>query len=156
MWKRSDDFKNAVENLHFKYDVLSEYKSNSLRSLVYSKFTNTPNYSYPLWENLHSFKGVIFDFAWEWLSDLLKDEKVIIFFEEANDKLAFVIMDGSVIPQIMNECPAMTFYITNENVDFLYAYHHDHSIFRVCGSAKEKFEKYISKIGINVDVYSAN
>ncbi len=154
MWRESEQYKNALIYLGINYIILDADSANRLRQTIYIKFTKNRQYLYPLWEQLTDFKGVIFDFAWEWFSELLKDDEVIVFFEEANDKSVFVLNNGGVIPEIMNECPAMTFYVTNTQAEFLYAYHSDHSIFRVSGNVTQKFEDYIVSNNINVSIYS--
>lgn len=154
MWKESKEYKNALSKLNISYSILEDDITEKLRHVIYSKFTKNKDYQYPLWEHLTDFKGVIFDFAWEWLSALLMDNEVIVFFEEVNDKTAFLLKNGGDIPLIMNECPAMTFYVMNIQADFLYAYHSDHSIFRVVGNAKDKFENYIRSSSIEVSIHS--
>jgi hypothetical protein len=155
MWKESEECIQAMVDSEIDYTLLDEVSANKLKETIYSRFTKDTSYQYPLWEQLAAFRSVIFDFAWEWYSELLRNTKVIVFFEEANDKSAFVLNDGGVIPEIMYECPAMTFYVTNESADFLYAFHSDHSILRVSGNAQGKLERYIRDNNINVQVHQS-
>ena len=145
MWTESGEIKSALTELNLNWITLAPLEAAEVTNKVVARFTEGGKYSYPLWEHLNAFTGVVKEFAWEWFEQLLNDKQVVLFFEKDDDKTVFFLKDGSEIVKVMNNSTRMTFYVSNLDADFLYAYHSDHSIFRVCGSARVGFKEFVKK-----------
>jgi hypothetical protein len=157
MWTEGEEVRNAVRELKLPIIAFPQNEAALIRTRVYQKFTTRSRYSYPLWEHLASTSRVIYDFAWQWFTSLLKEREVVLFFEEDNDKSVFSIPNGSAIVSIMENCPGMTFYVTNLEADYLYSYHNDHSVFSVSGTEERKrFKEFTKSNQIIVEIHEYN
>jgi len=138
MWTPSEEFKKSILELGMEYNILPKAEALALKQKAYSNFAAHQRYDYPLWERLKPCDSVTREFVWRWFKDLLKNEKVYLFFENVKDDTVFYIEDGASVSLILDNAPGMTVYIVNKEVTYLYAYHDDHDILRACGDARGK------------------
>lgn len=142
MIKNSDEIKSALELLGIPYKLLDEERIKLIGNDVLKKYSKGSTYSYPLWDNLSSFWGVDFQFAWKWFFELLKNKEVILFFDLADDTNMFELKNGGCISSVMDNSFGMTIYVTNSKVSWLYCYNNDGSLV-ACGEAKEELKQYV-------------
>jgi hypothetical protein len=119
----------ALQLLKLDHKILLPDVSKFVLKNVLDEFTDEKEYSYPLWEKIINYKSVQYKYAWELFSNILKDEKVILFFDFSDDKTMFSFEDGSVLTEVFENCFRFIFYLTNEENTFLLAFNdHDYLI----------------------------
>lgn len=135
--KHGDELCNAAALVKSDFcEITGEPKKIEILKEVLSKYTNTSDYSYPLWECLVDSVSVYKEFAWECFKAILRDKEVIFFFENEDDERMFLFRDGGELTRVLEDCYKFTFYITNPNVNFLISYN-DHNYLLLCGEARE-------------------
>jgi len=140
--RHSDEMLSAIQCLpQVDYELSSYEFSCALYDQVTKHFVKECKYQYPMWDNLQDWIGVDYRFSWEWFSDLLKSREVILFFEPDDDWRMFTFKDGSIIPQILNNCYGFVFYVTDIRCSFLLSYN-DHDNLLACGLAKNWLRTY--------------
>lgn len=156
MWREQEEFKQALIKVGIPFRILEDRESKNALKFIYNRYTTSENYIYPLWEHLKSYKGVVYEFAWDWFGDLLGTDHIWVFFEPDSHQVIFELEPGKLLPNVLAECPMMTFYVTNISNSYLYCYNSDHAVFRVSGEAVKKFERYIHDKKIATDIINRN
>ena len=110
------------EHLHYREYFLEKY--------VLKK-------KYPIWENLnpaleYSIKQ---EFAWIHFDSLLKNKKIIVFFDIEDSPNALFLSNGADLKKCLEESYTFNFYVTDSELSFYFAYNDDHDVLSAGGEA---------------------
>lgn len=123
-----EDVLEASKLLKIDIDILSLEKGNEILQRLANNFFKN-KLKYPLWENLPEAFGFQTKNGWEYLKEFTKEKKIILFFNNYDEKTMFDINDGSQVSDLIAECSSFEFYITDDSGSFIICYnHHDYLI----------------------------
>ena len=95
-------------------------ESRSLRLKIINKYFDGKNGS-QLWNQFLPFDDcTVRDAkAWQWLDEFLLTKDVVLFFDKPEDTFLYKIPTNQSKVDFLKEIVLYTFYITNEDLDFL-------------------------------------
>ena len=93
--------------------------------------------TYPLWDNLKNWIGITHSEGWKLIGDFLNDElQILMFFDGIDDNRIIQINNSNDYLLLLENTYHFTFYLTNEESEFLVCYN-DHENIVVSGVAKK-------------------
>lgn len=140
----------ALQATGYKIEEMSSLESVFFRKRILDTFADGKEHR-ALWEAVGATKGfsVCDSNAWEWLDEFLLLDEFYLFFDKGDDTTIYIFHENQSFAKFQNEFPGYTFYITNENLDFL-IYHNDSDYLRCIGTAEPWLRnkvKELSKTG---------
>ena len=118
---------------------LSTQEAERLRQTVEDQWAATPSKSLPLWERLRDSAGKRLANGWRLACDFAGPNEVILFFDVSTSSAAWKFSSGDALLRVLEECPAMEFYLTNAWTQYVLCHnHHDYLV--GVGSCKEWLE----------------
>lgn len=130
----TDEVHRAITHNHLKSHVLPLAYVEDLRTSIAKQYCmkNTAL----MWECFKDSVSYQNPNAWSLIYDYVKDNECIMFFNESDDKNAFLIQNGAELQKILEDSFGFEFYITNKNYAYLICFNH-HDILYGSGEAKE-------------------
>lgn len=130
-----DLLKTAQEN-NLQLTLLPREQSMKIKNNIKNKYSKGDNRSF-IWENLKESVVVSDTNGWAKLSDYVKQNSCIMFFDENDEAIA--IKNGDTLYTLIYEMYGFEFYITNNITDYLLCFNH-HDCIVGCGKASEWLE----------------
>lgn len=128
-----EEITDAASELGIELIELSNEEFECIRTNIKKIYANRPGLF--LWEKLTDRISVNDSDAWQYIDEFIGDKESILFFNEDEERKAFVIESGSDLVAILGKTSYFEFYITNKNASYLLVFnHHDYLI--ACGEAK--------------------
>jgi hypothetical protein len=131
----------ASKILRIKTSELSQVDKKKLLLGISNKYTGVKNRDW-LWKYVKDVVSIANKDAWQWVENFIGDSKTIMFFNQSDDKSAFIFMNGHDVVKILGETFGFEFYLTNENTDYLLCFDH-HDVLSAAGTAGEWLKSYI-------------
>jgi len=124
----SQHIKEAAQTTGYTAQEIEPNNLGSIRNSIENKFAFPA--SKPLWERFKSHTSSICDSnGWKYIADFPIKEKIILFFDDDDEKAMYLINNPHQFVAIIGECPAIEFYLTNERFNFLICFNdHDYLI----------------------------
>ena len=129
----AEEILDVCTRLNYEASILNLSDSQQFFSDVVENFC-CGNNSYPLWEFLEDSRGIHDSKGWSWISKFTKDEPVVIFFEQSDDKSMIYIQNGSYFSEILGECFGFVFYVTDLECKYIICFT-DHDVLIGAGTA---------------------
>ncbi len=124
----NDMIESALRSAEIEAHKLPTGEAHQLRQLVESSFAESSGRS-PLWERLGNAVGKYLPDGWSLACEFLGNTEVILFFDENESTEMWRFVSGWELLQLLKECPAMEFYLTDKNASLLLCHnHHDYLI----------------------------
>ena len=134
MWNIGEEIMSVASELGIAIKELSSEDSKVIIGNVkklYATGTKTT-----LWENITDCCSINDSNAWQWINEFIGDKESILFFNENDERKAFLIVNGTDLVTILSETYGFEFYITNKKTTYLLAFnHHDYLI--ACGDSEK-------------------
>lgn len=141
MWNIKDEINNGITKTKAKAEMISIDYSKEILLMICEKYVKGKKYQFQLWDYLLDSKSYYDSNGWEIISELIKKEEAILFFEWVDEKNMFFFQDGFEIKKVLAECYGMTIYVTDINFEYLLCYN-DHDRIIGCGKIKGKLENH--------------
>lgn len=143
MWNIGEEIVNVAGELGIKLTELSSEEFEEI--IVNVKNIYTAGTRMILWENIIDYFSVNDSSAWQWINEFIGDKESILFFNESDEKKAFLIGNGNDLVTILSETYGFEFYVTNKKITYLLAFnHHDYLI--ACGDSKKWLKSKIDSM----------
>ena len=130
----ADEIHRAITDNHLESYLLPPSYVEDLRTSIVKQYC-TENTAL-MWEGFKDCVNYQNSNAWSLICDYVKDNECIMFFNESDDKNAFLIPNGAELQKILEDSFGFEFYITNKNYSYLICFNH-HDILYGSGEAKE-------------------
>lgn len=130
----ADEVHRVITDNHLKAHVLPLKYVDDLRTSIVKQYC-TKNTTL-MWEGFKDCVNYQNSNAWSLICDYVKDNECIMFFNESDDKNAFLIPNGGELQKILEDSFGFEFYITNKSYSYLICFNH-HDILYGSGEAKE-------------------
>jgi AAA+ ATPase superfamily predicted ATPase len=132
----------TAKQLDTNVHELDPETSDSIRKSFFCKFTNTKMGGH-IWENiLDEYNENIATYtdsnneSYLLISDFVKDDQVLMIFDELDEKSVFKFLNGSEIVPLLAECYDFEFYLTDDELSYFICLNsHDYLI--VAGTAAD-------------------
>lgn len=77
--------------------------------------------------------------AWSVIKNYVKENNCILFFNECDDKNAFLITNGDELQKILEDSFGFEFYLTDRDQSYVICFNH-HDVLYGCGAAEKWVE----------------
>ena len=91
--------------------------------------------STPIWHSLAN-EGKRRTDGWREAAKLVGNHECVLLVEDDTSKIAYDVLNGRVIEQLLSECPGFEFYLFDRSMTYLMC-HNDHDYLIGCGLAVE-------------------
>lgn len=142
--KICEDLLETAQENNLQVTLLPREQTVKIKNDIKSKYLKTDNGSF-IWENLRKSVIVSDINGWEKISDYVKQNSCIMFFD-GNDE-AVIIKNGHELYILIYEMYGFEFYITNSITDYLLCFNH-HGCIIGCGNASKWLESIKEKKGL--------
>ncbi len=131
---------SAAERMNVSISEMEEAQTSYLVHGVIEKYTNGKK-STNIWENLVDEFSVNDKNAWIWIEDYISDNEAIMFFNQEDEKNAFLFHNGHDVVSLLGDTYGFEFYLTNRNIDYLLCFNH-HDVLIACGDSRDWLSRY--------------
>ncbi|ONI37642.1 hypothetical protein AN639_09475 [Candidatus Epulonipiscium fishelsonii] len=122
--------------LGINFTELCEKQTKELKKGIDEKYITTNAKDMFKWQNIKNYFAIQNGIAWKWISEFIGDKENIIFFNESDEKIAFLFYSSYDLINILSETSGFEFYVTDRSLSYLICCnHHDYLI--VAGKAKK-------------------
>jgi hypothetical protein len=133
-----ENIQSAITQTGVSASILDQVELEGLRRTIEGKFADSQK-ALPLWERFRDSVGKRRCDGWEKVCEFAANSEVILFFDESEEVSVWRFSTGPALRKVLAECPAMEFYVTNTNADYVLCHNHHDFIVGV-GSCKQWIE----------------
>lgn len=135
MWNISEEIITAANTLKINVIEISESQSAEIIKKITKKYTTEKENRY-LWEEIVDYFSINNKDAWQWVSEFIGNSEAIMFFNNSDERKAFLFQNGNDLVSVLSETYGFEFYITDKDLTYLLCFNH-HDILISSGVAKE-------------------
>ncbi len=127
----AEQIQEAATKLGVQVQLLTKREIDLIREQLGERYTRSKTRIDPYdLEESNSFHDPS---AWTWLTDILSDEPVIIFFYPRDDAEGYRIPSGKLVTPLLRNCTGFPFFLTDPQLSFVICFE-EHDCLLVIGT----------------------
>ena len=157
VWDIRGEILRASQQVGAAILELQSEAAEGIRTEVIKRFTDDYIPQSLIWNHLRDYSFVICNDPHSWLvvSNFIKNTKVLVLFNDVDDKTVFEFTDGADIVPTLQECFGFEYYLTNYELDYLICFNH-HDVLIAAGTACSWLTELTNDKGELIEPFSSD